>query len=395
MAAIPSFTVDLPVRIIFGVGQVSTIGEEAARLGRHAGLVTSVELSELRVTDLVQQNLSAAGLNVTVLPVVRGEPTCESVDHLARAVRDAQCDILIGLGGGSCLDSAKGAAIAATHPGQIWDYMTYYGAQQKPTTSAALPVVAVPTTAGSGSEVSPHIVLVNPRRQMKAALTSRVAFPRTALVDPALMRSAPPRVTAISGADALCHGIECYLNASKRSPMSDLAALEAVRLIARALPIAYADGNDLAARSAVAWGATLAGVGLALAGTTVAHALAQPLGARMGLTHGQTVALILPTIITHSWQSEPDRHASLADAVGASRSHMTASERAAVLAPWLQNFFLGLAVYDQVDLRDLDADLVATLADDVMAYMARALTQHRPVFTRDDVRNLYLEARQI
>jgi len=394
MATTAAFTVDLPVKIIFGAGRLSAIGEETAHLGKHACLVTSPELSELAVVDAVCLHLRDAGIGVTILPTVRGEPTNESVDHLASVARGARCDVVIGLGGGSCLDSAKGVAIAATHPGPIWDYMTYYGATPKPATSAALPVVAIPTTSGSGSEVSPHVVLVNPGQKMKAALTSRNALARTAIVDPALMCSAPPRVTATSGADALCHGIECYLNVARRSPMSDLLALDAVRLIARALPRAYADGNDIAARSDVAWGATLAGLGLSLAGTTAGHALAQPLGARTGLAHGQTIALILPAVLARSWQAEPERYAALADAVGAGSAHAAETARAEALAPWLRSFFRSLNVYERGGLQDVDAALVARLADDVMAYMARALTQHRPVFTREDVVGLYEEARR-
>ena len=146
------------------------------------------------------------------------------------------CDVVVGLGGGSAIDLAKGVAVAATHPGPIWDYVTYTGANAKPVTAAVLPVIAIPTTAGTGSEVTLGTVLDNPDTAMKAALLSPHVYPRVALVDPELTYTMPPKVTAMTGFDALTHGMEAYLNAVRRNPASDLFALETVRLVVRHLP---------------------------------------------------------------------------------------------------------------------------------------------------------------
>ena len=209
------FTVQWPGKIVFGAGQVNTLGAEARELGRHVFLATTPELSALGFADRVQRLLESEGLAVTRFEDVQPDPTCVAVDGAAELARSAGCDLVLGLGGGSAIDFAKGVAVAATHPGPIWGYVTYTGADAKPVTAATLPVTAIPTTAGTGSEVTQGIVLENPEHHMKAALLSPYVYPRLAIVDPELSYTMPLGVTAMTGFDALTHGIEAYLNVEK------------------------------------------------------------------------------------------------------------------------------------------------------------------------------------
>ena len=387
-----AFTVRWPGKIVFGAGQLANLGEEARPLGQHAFLATTAELSALGLTDRVQRLLESAGVRVTRFDAVQPDPTCLAVDEGTAVARAAGCDLVIGLGGGSAIDFAKAVAIAVTHEGPIWDYVTYTGANAKPVTSKVLPVVALPTTAGTGSEVTFATVLENPQTHMKAALLSPQVFPRLALVDPELTYTMPTSVTAMTGFDALTHGMEAYLNAVRSNPASDLFALEAVKLVATYLPRVVADGDDYGARASMAWAATLGGISIALSNTTVAHAMALPLGARLGTPHGLGLSRLLPVVLEHSWQAQPERCAALADTIGASGPGMAETQKARALAEWLKSFVERIGLTAQWNGVGVDNSMLDTLTDDVFAYMGRPVQQHRPVFTRAEIRQQYEEA---
>ena len=386
------FTVNWPGKLVFGAGRLASLGEEARSLGRRAFLATTPELSALGVTDRVQRLLETAGLAVTRFDGVKPDPTCLAVDRASALARAAACDLVIGLGGGSAIDFAKGVAVAATHEGPIWDYVNYTGADAKPVTAATLPVIAIPTTAGTGSEVTTGSVLDNPERQMKAAMLSVHIYPRVALVDPELTYTMPLKTTAMTGFDALTHGAEAFLNVGRSNPASELFALETVRQVVCYLPRVIADGQDRDARAHMAWAATLGGISIALSNTTVAHAMGLPLGARLGTPHGLALSRLLPVVAAHSWQAQPQRYAVLADTVGVAEPGMDVEEKAQAFVSWLKDFVqqIGLAAL----WRDpgVDDTLLGLLADDVLAYMGRPVQQHRPVFTRAELCQMFEEA---
>ena len=387
-----AFTVRWPGKILFGAGQLANLGEEARLLGRHAFLSTTPELTTLGLTDRVLSLLEAAEVRVTPFVDVQPDPTCLGVDEAARVARAAGCDLVVGVGGGSAIDFAKGVAVAATHAGLVWDYVTYTGANAKPVTEAVLPVMAIPTTAGTGSEVSMGTVLDNPETHMKAALLSPHIYPRLALVDPELTYTMPPGVTSMTGFDALTHGLEAYLNAARSNPASDLFAQEAARLAAGYLPKVVTDGGDLEARARMSWAATLGGISIALSNTTVAHAMALPLGARLGTPHGLGLSRLLPAVVAASWQVQPERYAALADVVGASQPGMTTIDQAQSLAGWLESLVDKIGLAARWSSQGMDSAVLDTLTSDVLAYMGRPVQQHRPVFTWAEIRQLYQTA---
>jgi alcohol dehydrogenase class IV len=390
-----SFTVQWPGKLVFGPGRLAALGDEAKTLGHRAFVATTRDLSALGLTGQVRTLLETAGVAVTLYEDVQPDPTSVAVDDAAAIARAAGCDLVIGLGGGSAIDLAKGVAVAATHPGPIWDYVTYTGANAKPVTSAVLPVIAIPTTAGTGSEVTLGTVLDNPDNAMKAALLSPHVYPRVALVDPELTYTMPPKVTTMTGFDALTHGMEAYLNAVRCNPASDLFALETVRLVVRHLPRAAADGANQDARASMAWAATLGGLSIALSNTTVAHAMGLPMGARLGTPHGLALSRLLPVVLARSWQAQPARFATLADAIGIARPEMGEADKACALAPWLRRFIeeIGLAaLWTSPGAEPQPALLLDTLTDDVFAYMGRPVQQHLPIFSRSEMRQMYEEA---
>ena len=350
------------------------------------------DLVALGVVARAEQILQTAGATVTRFEGVQPDPSCVAVDEAAVGAREAGADLIVAVGGGSAIDFAKALSVAITHEGPIWDYVTYAGANARPLDGPVLPLVAIPTTAGSGSEVSQGAVLDHPGRHMKAALLSPRIYPRVALVDPELTYTVPPTTTAMSGFDALTHGIESFLNAQRSTPASELFALEAVRHAAANLPQVVNDGGDRSARVAMSWAATCGGMAIGLSNAAVGHAMALPLGARLGIPHGLALALVEPTVLAHTWEAQPERCAQLAEVVGAALPLTPLSEKAGSLVTWMHGFVERIGLSGRWTGEGVDAALIATLAEDVLAYMGRPVSQYRPVFDLAQIRAMYEEA---
>ena len=387
-----AFTLNWPGRLVFGHGRIGDLGEHAKTLGAHAFLVTTRDLVRLGLAARAETLLRSAGVTVTVFADVEPDPACGDVDAAAAAARDARVDLVVSLGGGSAIDFAKGLCAAVTHEGPIWGYVNYAGARARPLDGALLPHVAVPTTAGTGSEVSQGSVLDNPEIGMKAALLNPRLYPRVAIVDPELTLTLPPKVTAMTGFDALTHGIESFLNVQRSNPASELFALEAVRRAASALPRAMDDGSDRASRAAMCWAASCGGMAIGLSNAGVAHAMALPLGARLGTPHGLALSLLQPVVLAHTREAQPERCAVLADAAGCCPSDAPTLHKAESLVAWTTDLVRRVGLAGLWQGRSVDAATLDRLADDVFAYMGRPVSQYLPVFTRGEVRAMYAEA---
>jgi alcohol dehydrogenase class IV len=299
-------------RIVFGRGQVARLGELVAPLGRTALLVyNGDEPGGGGVVDRVSASLGEQGVEVTLVRQ-RGEPTVVDVDRALAAARAASCDFVVGLGGGSAIDAAKAVAGLLANGGEALDYMEVIGKGRK-ITRPAVPWVAVPTTAGTGAEVTRNAVVGDPAQKFKASIRSELLLPRVALVDPELGVGVPPAVTASSGMDALCQLVESYTSTGA-GPMTDALALQGIPLAARSLRRAYADGRDLDAREDLAMAALLSGITLTNAGLGAVHGFAAPLGANFPVPHGVVCAALLPHVIdanVRALRAESKAHATL------------------------------------------------------------------------------------
>jgi alcohol dehydrogenase class IV len=282
-------------KIHFGRGRVGEIGALAKSFGGRALLVYNGDQPGAggpleRATDV----LKSTGVEVHAFRQ-RGEPQVADVERAVAAARDARCDVVIGLGGGSAIDCAKAVAGVLANGGSPLDYMEVIG-QGRPITKPATPWIAVPTTAGTGAEVTRNAVVGEPSKKFKASLRSELLLPRVALIDPELGVGVPPAVTAASGMDALCQLIESYTS-SGAQPVTDALALRGIGLAARALPRAYRDGTDLDAREDMALAALLSGITLTNAGLGAVHGFAAPLGANFSAPHGVICAALLPHVM--------------------------------------------------------------------------------------------------
>ena len=277
-------------RIIFGAGALKQAGPYAASIGRKALVVTGSDPQ--RAQPLLDQ-LSAQNLDSTVIRIV-AEPTLDIIETALVTVRDRQTDLVIGIGGGSVVDAGKAIAALATNPGDIRDYLEVIGAG-KPLTNTPLPYVAIPTTAGTGSEVTRNAVLKAPAEQVKVSLRSPLMLPQLAIVDPELTLSLPPHATAATGMDALTQLWEAFIS-RRANPFTSALCREGLKRVARSIKRAFTHPEDLNARQDMSLASLFSGLALANAGLGAVHGIAGPLGGMCDAPHGAACARLLPEV---------------------------------------------------------------------------------------------------
>jgi len=297
----------LPTRVITGVGCFAQLGAVVRENGHRALLVCGP--SALRRSGALRRgldNLREVGVHTTVYDDVVHEPTLEMVQEALDAAHQAHAEVVIGVGGGSAMDVGKAAALLFTQPGTVQEY--HHG---RPVKSQGLPFVSVPTTAGTGTEVTNNAVLTDPVRGVKQSIRGPHLFATAAIVDPELTLSLPPAVTAGSGADALCQAIESFVS-SRAQPLTDALTRQAIQWIGRSLVRAYEHGSDVGARADMLYGSLFAGMSMTHTRLGGAHALAHPLGYHYHIPHGVVCGLLLPYVMEYTLEFVPDKYAQIA-----------------------------------------------------------------------------------
>ena len=315
-------------------------------------LVTDHGLEEVGHPQRATEILQASGLDVVLFDEVRPDPTTSDVERGLKVACEAGIDLIVGLGGGSSLDCAKGINFLLTNGGRMEDYVGF-GKARKP----MLPMIAVPTTSGTGSEAQSYAIIARESDHMKMACGDPQAACRIAILDPELTLSMPPRVTAATGIDALSHALESHVT-NRRNSISTLFSSEAWRILSRAFPKVLENPLDLDARGAMLLGAHWAGMAIENSMLGAAHACANPLSAHLGMTHGVAVGLMLPHVIRYNATVAETLYSQLAEVAGLSRdSGRSASQ---VLADHVQSLFQRSGLLP--NLGKLDRDLIPTLA---------------------------------
>lgn len=301
----------LPPTVITGPGAADNVGEQAQRLGAtRALIVTDPGIAQIGYADTVALNLCAAGIGATLFSDVTPEPTLQNVTDGLRQYRAESCDVIVSIGGGSAIDCGKGIAMKLTNSGDFADYM---GVDKIPNPGA--PLIAIPTTGGTGSEVSKVTVITDTERNVKMMLSSPCLLARVAIVDALLSLTTPPHLTAAVGVDALTHAIEAYL--SKRAqPITDALSLKAVSMISGSLRQAWADGSNVPARTDMMLGASIAGMAFSNASVALVHGMSRPIGAYFHIHHGLSNAVLLLDVMEFSVVGAPTRFADIARAMG-------------------------------------------------------------------------------
>ncbi|MGV8954080.1 MAG: iron-containing alcohol dehydrogenase [Cypionkella sp.] len=362
----------LPRNLIFGAGQRGALCGYAASLGKRALVVTDERLAADPQCVSLMRSLSEANIELSIYSGTMAELPAGSIMEGLEQGRRFGADLVIGVGGGSCIDAAKVIGLLLTHGGSPADY---YGEFKVP--GPIMPLMAVPTTAGTGSEVTPVAVISDPDRAIKIGIASPHLIPHTAICDPELTYSCPPTLSAFSGADALTHAIEAFTNLRRpvdaatvhehvfvgKNTFSDQHALEAIRLISTSLQTACENGTDQTARANVMLGSTLAGLAFGTAGTAAAYAVQYPVGALTHTPHGMGVAVLLPYVMEFNRRHAEAEMAQIADAMDVAAGQ-DQSVRASAAIDAVQTPFTAIGI--PKTLRDLG------IAQDQIAWTAEA-----------------------
>jgi alcohol dehydrogenase class IV len=277
--------------IVFGRGTLRQVGQIAADMGRRALVLTGGAVER---TQVLHDVLAAQGIEVVTIPVT-GEPTTELVQLGTERARVENCDVIIGFGGGSAIDTGKAIASLLANGGEPLDYLEVIG-KGKPLSKPSAPYIAIPTTAGTGAEVTRNAVLASSEHRVKVSLRSPHMLPRVALVDPELTYSLPAAITASTGMDALAQLIEPFVSI-RANPITDALCREGMRRAARSLRRAYEKGDDAAAREDMALASLLGGLALANGGLGAVHGFAGPIGGMFPAPHGAVCARLLPPVM--------------------------------------------------------------------------------------------------
>ncbi len=343
-----NFQFHMPTRIIFGPGKLNELGTTPYLPGRKALIVISAGGSMVRhgYMQLVQTLLAQNGAESVVFDRVQPNPVLEHVTEGAALARAEGCDFVLGLGGGSSIDSAKSIALMANNPGNYWDYMPGgTGGRQVPP-NPALPIVAIPTTAGTGTEADPWTVITREQTREKIGWGNDSTYPALSIVDPRLMLSVPPRVTAMTGMDAFFHAVEAYVSRA-RQPSSDLLAQQAVSLITSFLPQVVKDGSGVEARTMLAWASTAAGLCESLSSCISHHSMEHALSAYYpDIPHGAGLVMLSVPYFRHLTRYVPDRMVDLAYFMGADVDSMPAKDQPFAFVTALEKLIADIGLDD-------------------------------------------------
>jgi alcohol dehydrogenase class IV len=374
-------------RIIFGPGTLQQVGTLAAEMGQRVFVVTDSvnERAAPLLEQLRQQSLETVTFNVSREPT-----TTLALDGVQQA-RQAGCDLVIGLGGGSVLDTGKAIAALLTNRGDLFDYLEVIGRGQ-PLTQAPAPYIAIPTTAGTGAEVTRNAVLASPEHQVKVSLRSPLMLPRLAVVDPELTYSMPPSVTASTGLDALTQVMEPYVS-NKANPLTDALCREGMQRAARSLRRAYEDGRDAAAREDMCVTSLFGGFALANAKLGAVHGFAGPLGGMFPAPHGVICARLLPHVMEANVRAlqarEPGSPAlGRYDEIAQLLTGQT-SVKATDGVAWVQNLCAALQVPPLSDFGLTEADIPTAVAK---AQKASSMKGNPIVLTEEELSEILRQA---
>ncbi len=386
MSSIQSFTITQPTEIIFGTGQIKSLPDIVQKSGGTKPLlVIDPGLRSGGQDKSILSPLEKNGIDFIIYDQIDPEPGLRLADKGAEIAKENGCDCVIGIGGGSAMDVAKAISILLTNGGRAVDYLGL-GKISKP----GVPKIMVPTSAGTGAEVTFTAVFINEETGSKGGMNGDPLYPDVAILDPELTMSLPPQVTATTGIDALTHALEAYTSIQAH-PISEMYSIKAITLIAANIRAAYADGRNIQARENMLLGSLLGGKALAIAGVGLVHAMAYPLGGMFGIAHGLANAVLLPFVTRYNIIGNLEKHARLAGMLGQDVQGLSLRDAAEVTVEELHLLNRDLGIPSSLQALSIPADRFHEMAE-------IALTVARPVENNprqpnvDDIVAIYQEA---
>lgn len=379
------FDLNLPQRVLFGPGSTYRLGEEAQRFGTKVLLVTGRRsLKETGNFERVTSPFVVHKLEVSFFDNVDPEPTLECVEEVRQTARSERCDLIVAAGGGSALDAAKAAAGLYHEEGPVKDY--FYGRE---VTKPKLPWIAVPTTAGSGSEATTNAVLIDRAAGKKQSLRHPFWLPDVAVVDPILTMAQSRELTARAGLDALTHAIEAY-TCRFTNPLSRAVSVEAVRLIVQNIYTAYTVSRNRDARETVMQGSFLAGMAIQNAGVGAVHAVAHVIGARYHQPHGLVCGVLLPYVMEFNLPLVEEKYGALAAAAGVVPAGTEHSKAAGLFVEYIRRLSVKLGLPNRIGKLGVTEEDLDCLVEEILP--ANSLKTNPRRVTREELRAILLEA---
>ena len=386
--AMHDFTFAMPAGIRYGIGihrQLGGILKNEMKFQK-VFILTGRHVAKSGIIEKITASLAEAGMDYRIFAEAVPEPAVEDIDRIAELLRTSGADVVLAVGGGSPIDTAKAVCMLMTHEGSCRDYL--FGGS-KTVTKPGMPLIAIPTTAGSGSEMTAAAVIADKQRNVKLSITSPYLIPKIAVIDPELQTGMPPFITATTGMDALTHAIESYVS-KRENPVADLFALKAIKLIAGSIRRAAADGNDIQARADMALASTLAGVAFMNGGLGVVHGISQTMGAIAHVAHGEANALLLPYCIKKNAPACPEKFRDIAQALGEDVSALSAEEAAKLAAKAAFQLAKDLNIPIKLKEVGVTREMFGTIVEGTMAYRMLAINPMK--ITEQDVLDILEDA---
>jgi len=373
-------------KIVFGRGSFASLPEHLAELRVSRPLIVlDRNLAEAGFREKVSALLDQARMKYALYDKTEPEPPLELADEGTKIALKKRCDGVVGIGGGSAMDLAKAIAVLSANKGKAEDYL---GLNRVP--GPGLPKIMVPTTAGTGSEVTFTSVFIRKKLKKKEGINSPHLYPELALLDPELTLTLPPHPTAATGIDALCHAIESYTSINA-SPMSEMISLEAIQLISDNLRTAVHDGGSIEAREAMLLGSLYAGLGLANAGVTAVHSLSYPLGGKYGVSHGLANTIMLPRVMAFNLPGALEKFVDIAEVMGEIVDDLPLREAAYLAVEAVESLIEDCGIMTTLEELKIPEGDFSVLAKVAMT-VARPLANNPCKMTIEDMVEIYQEA---
>ncbi len=386
MTSQTSFSVIQPTQLHFGCGEIANLATHVHNCGaKKPLLVMDPGIVKAGLDTTIRNPLDEGGIVYVVYDQIDPEPGLRLADQGTEIARQEGCDCVVGVGGGSAMDVAKAIAILLTNGGRAVDYLGL-GKIAKP----GVPKIMVPTSAGTGAEVTFTAVFINEETGSKGGMNGDPLYPDIAILDPELTVSLPPHVTAATGIDALTHALEAYTSI-QANPISEIYSIRAITLIAENIRTAYADGRDIEARSNMLLASLLGGKALAIAGVGLVHAMAYPLGGMFGIPHGLANAVLLPFVISYNLIGNLDKHARLAEMLGQDVIGLSTREAAEITVEELHLLNQDLGIPASLKDLSIPAEKFPEMAE-IALTVARPVENNPRQPSKEDIIAIYEEA---
>ncbi len=373
------FNYNLPVNLVFGRGRVAEIGTFSKEYGKKALIVTGKSSTKKSgLLDRVSYYLKEAGMETAVFDKVSQNPLTITAEEGAAFAKQENCDVVIGLGGGSIMDCAKAIAFLSVNEGDINDYIF-----NRKTSDKALPLILVPTTCGTGSEGNGFAVLTNPENGDKKSLRCNAIIAKVSIIDSELMQTMPKHVLAAVGFDALCHSMEAYISRIGQ-PLTDIMSIDAMKLIGKYLVPVYEGSNEEEAWDAITWASTIGGMVINTAGVTLPHGMEHPASGLKDIVHGRGLAALTPVITEASISGAPEKYAVISRCLGGKDE----TDCADTIRKLLEKLELKTTLSEQ-GITEAD---IPWMSENCFKVSAAGIANHPVVFNKGEIAEIYRKA---